>query len=58
MMVNLPFYFQLSVFILVRKQQSNMPLTAAEKMRKFQKDLGRNEEERQRERERGRTRSI
>jgi hypothetical protein len=40
MMMNLTFYyFQLSVSILVGKQQSNMPLTAAEKIWQFQKIL-------------------
>jgi hypothetical protein len=31
MMINLAFYFQLSVAILIRKQQSKITLTAAEK---------------------------
>jgi hypothetical protein len=38
-MKNLTFYFQLSVSILIRKQQNNMPITAADKWRNSEKDL-------------------
>jgi hypothetical protein len=36
-MMNLTLYFQLSVRILVRRQQSSIILTSAEKVRQFRK---------------------
>jgi hypothetical protein len=57
MMMDLTFYFQRSVSRLVRKQKSNMPVTATEEMQ-FQKRHKRKVLVEEFNRKRGRRRSI